>query len=110
MNGAGVGRWRKVADRPFAAGEPQPGLREALVRALEEAVEHAELVEDLHGRGVDGVAAEIAQEVACFSSTRTFAPARANSRPAIIPAGPPPAIEKIGFLRCHRLTIAPEAA
>src|SRR4051812_25375645 len=27
---------------------------------------------------------------ACFSSTRTRQPARANSRPAIIPAGPPP--------------------
>ena len=33
------------------------------MRALEEPLEHAELVEDLHGRGVDGVAAEIAEEV-----------------------------------------------
>ena len=38
---------------------------------------------------------------ACFSSTSVLTPARANSRPAIIPAGPPPAISRSVSVR-HR--------
>ena len=45
-----------VADLP---GE----LAHLLMRALEEIVEDAELVHDLERRGMDGVAAEIAQEI-----------------------------------------------
>src|SRR5205823_858917 len=36
---------------------------EPVVRPLEEALEHPELIEDFHRRGVDCVAAEIAEEV-----------------------------------------------
>ncbi len=31
---------------------------------------------------------------ACFSSTSTDTPARARSRPSIMPAGPPPAMQQ----------------
>ena len=55
---------RKVADRPLAAGHAEARRRSTRsCGALEEALEHPELVEDLHRRGVDGVAAEIAEEV-----------------------------------------------
>ena len=38
-------------------------VADLLVRQLQELVEEAELVHHLEGRGVDGVAAEVAQEV-----------------------------------------------
>src|SRR2546425_11553333 len=52
---------------------------------------------------------------ACFSRTRTSTPARANSSPSMIPAGPPPAMQhrtetlsaamettlQTSHLRCH---------
>ena len=63
MNGAGVCEMRKVADRPLAAGDPQLRAVDPVVRPLQEALEHPELVEDLHRRGMDRVAAEIAEEV-----------------------------------------------
>jgi hypothetical protein len=56
----------------------------------QEALEHPELVEDLHRRGVDRVAAEIAEEVGVLFEHPDRHPARANSSPAIMPAGPPP--------------------
>ena len=90
MNGAGVSQVRQVADRPFAPGDPQLGVVDLVVRALQEPLEHPELVEDLHGRGVYRVAAEIAEEVGVLLEHQTLQPARANSSPAIIPAGPPP--------------------
>ena len=63
MNGAGVFRCDRSPIRPFAPGDPQLGAVDLVVRPLEEALEHPELVEDFHGRGVDRVAAEIAEEV-----------------------------------------------
>ena len=62
---AAVGRQvREVGDRHGLAGDvagQTPGL---LVRPLEEFVEKAEFGEEFEGRGVDGVAAEVAEEVA----------------------------------------------
>ena len=45
---------------------------------------------DFQRRGVDRVAAEIAQEVGVLLQDQHVTPARANSSPSIIPAGPPP--------------------
>jgi len=45
---------------------------------------------DLKGRGMDRVAAKIAQKIPVFSSTVTSTPARASKKPSIIPAGPRP--------------------
>src|SRR5687767_15124297 len=60
-------RWRvevrQVADRPAAATEAQLRTLYFVVRPLEEPLEHAQLVENLHRRWVDSVAAKIAEEV-----------------------------------------------
>ena len=39
-----------------------------------------------------GVAAEVAEEVGMLFEHRDLVPARANSNPSTIPAGPPPTI------------------
>ena len=44
------------------------------MRPLEEAIEHAELVEDFHGRRVDRVAAEIAEEIGVLLENADPAP------------------------------------
>ena len=44
-------------------------------------------------RGMDRVAAKIAQEIACFSRTSVSTP-RGSSSPSIIPAGPPPTMQQ----------------
>ena len=63
MNLQCVGRWRKSA-RVTATSPYLPGkLRRLSMRQLEELIEQAELVHQLERRGVDGVAAEIAQEI-----------------------------------------------
>src|SRR5690349_18261506 len=54
---------RQVADGVILTRDPDLRLVEAVVGTLEEAIEQPQLVEDLHRRGVDGVAAEIAEEV-----------------------------------------------
>ena len=54
---------RQIADRPVAAGEVELSIVDPVVRPLQEPFEHPQLVEDLHRRGVDRVAAEIAEEV-----------------------------------------------
>jgi hypothetical protein len=54
----------EVAELDVAVAEPAADHLEALVRALQERVEQAELVHDAQRRGVHGVAAKVAQEVA----------------------------------------------
>ena len=54
---------RQVPDRPFPACHAQFGAIDLVVRTLEEALEHPELVEDFHRRRMDSVAAEVAEEV-----------------------------------------------
>jgi hypothetical protein len=54
---------REVADRIVAPGDADLCPRQPVVRSFEEPAEEAQLVEDLHGRGVDRVAAEIAEEI-----------------------------------------------
>ena len=54
---------RQVADGPLPSGHAQFGAVDPVVRPLKEALEHPELVEDLHRRRMDRVAAEIAEEV-----------------------------------------------
>ena len=53
----------EVAELDVLVAEPAADHLELLVRALQELVEQAELVHDAQRRRVDGVAAEIAQEV-----------------------------------------------
>src|SRR6266446_5887085 len=44
----------------------------------------------------------------CFSSTSTATPARANKKPSMIPAGPPPAMQQV--TRCGWSVIVPPAS
>ena len=63
MNWQRVGRWVKSATVTCDVADARRELARLLVRPREELVEQAELVHDLQRRGVDGVAAEVAQEV-----------------------------------------------
>ena len=63
MNGAGVSRCERspiVQSRP---GDTELCLVQAVVRPVQEVLEKPQLVENLHRRRVDGVAAKIAEEV-----------------------------------------------
>ena len=90
MNGAGVSRCDRSPIVHLAPAMPQLGAVDLVVRPLQEALEHPELVEDLHVEGWTVSPRKSRKKSACFSSTWTLQPARANSSPAIIPAGPPP--------------------
>ena len=57
---------RQVANHIVAPRDPDAGGVERVVGTFEEAIEHPQLVEDFHRRGVDGVAAKIAEEVGVF--------------------------------------------
>ena len=68
--------------------------RSSLVRAPQEGVEQAELVDDAQGRRMHRVAAEVAQEVGMLLEHDVVTPARASRKPSIIPAGPPPTMQQ----------------
>jgi hypothetical protein len=63
MNLQRVGRWLKSAKAYSRSPKNAPDGRLLVVRQLEKLVEQAELGHDFQRRGVNGVAAEIAQEV-----------------------------------------------
>ena len=54
---------REVGERELGVADHAPDLSQLLVRPAQELVEQAELVDQLERRGMDRVAAEIAQEV-----------------------------------------------
>ena len=54
---------REVGERDAVVADLAGQLAHLLMRQLEELVEQAELVHDLERRGMDGVAAEVAQEI-----------------------------------------------
>ena len=58
-----VGRCEKSARVDALVADLAGQLAQLLVRALEEIVEDAKLVHHLERRGMDGVAAEVAQEI-----------------------------------------------
>src|SRR5436190_10412814 len=53
----------EIGERELGVAEPGFQLRRLLVRKLEKRLEQTELVHELESRGMDGVAAEIAQEI-----------------------------------------------
>ena len=63
MNLQCVGRWVKSAIVTRSPPTRPVSCRDLLVRPLEELVEQAELVHHLERRGMDGVAAEVAEEI-----------------------------------------------
>ena len=64
MNLQVVGRRVKSARRDLGVAEQRVHVVDLGMRQLEELVEQAELAHQLEGRGMNGVAAEVAQEVA----------------------------------------------
>src|SRR5262249_38520016 len=91
-----VGRqMREVGDLHASVADDAGEMFDLLMRQLEELVQQPELMDEFERGGMDGVAAEVAQEVACFSSTTTATPARASRNPSIMPAGPPPAMQQV---------------
>ena len=54
---------REIRERELGVAEPGLEYRHLLMRKLEESLQQAELVHELKGRGMNGVAAEIAQEI-----------------------------------------------
>ena len=63
MNLQRVGRWVKSAIRTGVSPMTPESCAHLLVRQLEELVQQAELVHHFERRGMDGVAAEVAQEI-----------------------------------------------
>ncbi len=63
----------------------------------EEGVEDAELVEELEGGRVDGVAAEVAEEVLVLFEDGDVDARRARRKPSMMPAGPPPTMQHVVF-------------
>ncbi len=53
----------ELADRQISASHGDSCLRQSAMGPFQEPVQHAQLVEDFHGRGVDRVAPEIAKEI-----------------------------------------------
>ncbi len=98
-------RWRvevrQVADRPIAAGETNFGARDARVRPLEKALQQAQLVEDLHRRGVDGVAAEIAEEIGVLFEHGDGASRPREEEPGHHAGGPPADHDQIAVHRAQ---------
>jgi hypothetical protein len=80
-------KMRQVADRPIATGKPKLGGLNLVVRALEEALEHPELVEDLHRRWVHCVPAEIAEEVGVLLEYANAAAGASAQQPRHHPGG-----------------------
>ena len=54
---------REIRDGDGVIPDPRGQSRQLLMRQREESIEDAELVHQLQGRRVDGVAAEVAQEI-----------------------------------------------
>src|SRR2546428_443281 len=75
------GKAGEVGERGRGVSDCTPHPATPLMRQLREFVEHAELVEDLQSRGMDGVAAEIAKEIGVFLEAFPAYPRSAQQQP-----------------------------
>jgi hypothetical protein len=85
----------EVRERIFLVSEECANARGLLMRQLEKIVEQSELAHQFQGRRVDGVAAEVAQEVGVFfqyhhvdASSRQQEPEHQSARAAADDAAP----------------------
>ena len=69
-------------------------LAQLLMRPLEEFVEQAKLVHELQSGRMNGVAAEVAQEVRVLLENDHLDSRPGKKKPSIMPAGPPPAMQQ----------------
>jgi hypothetical protein len=65
---------RQIGNRYPELAELAEKLRYLLVRKLKKSVEQPQFIHHLHGRGVNGIAAEITQEVGVFLEHRDRTP------------------------------------
>src|SRR5690242_9536387 len=63
---------REVADRYGYAADGSGQLRELLMRPLQKLIKHAELMHDLQRGGMNGIAAEISQEIGVLLEDQHF--------------------------------------
>jgi hypothetical protein len=91
----------EIGEREAQGSEPRPQHRHLLMRDLEELAEQAELLHQLERRGVDRVAAEVAEEVGVLFQHDDI-DTRARQQQAEHHAGRPAANDAAGrMLRDH---------
>jgi hypothetical protein len=91
MNGQRTGRWEKSAIVSAVAEGPE--LRRLLMRQLQQIVQQPQLVHHFERRGMDRVAAEVAQKVGVLLQHQHVHAGARQQQASIIPAGPPPAMQ-----------------
>jgi len=91
----------EVGDRHPLAGDDASEAGGLVVGAGEQSVEHAELAEDAQRRGVDGVAAEIAEEIGVLFEDRHAGAGAGEEQPRHHPGGPAPGDQKVGRFASH---------
>ena len=96
------GEPRQVGDRRRARVEDDPRLLDRLPRQLGEAVPETQLVDQRHRRDVDGVAAEVPQEVAVLLQHGDLDPGPREHQPQHDPGGPAADDRARRPLLCHR--------
>ncbi len=97
----------EVRDGQPHLAELRVELVDLLMRQLEKLVEQSQLVHHLEGRGMNGIAAKIAQEIAVLFQHQDFDPG-ARQQIAQHHAGRPAAGDAAAhgnFLRCHGLSL-----
>ena len=95
------GEPREVGDRRRARVEDDPRLLDRLPRQLGEAVPQAQLVDQRHRRDVDGVAAEVPQEVAVLLQHGDLDPGPREHQSQHDPGGPAADDRARRPLLCH---------
>ena len=95
---------RQVSDRVVFAGDTDLRTFHPVVGALQETAEHSQLVQDLHRRGMDRVAAEIAEEVGMLFEHPDRHSRAGEQQPGHDPRRPAADYQHIGRCRAHRLS------
>jgi hypothetical protein len=85
----------KRSPQPCATPRVEPEAVRLATCDPQQSLARAKLVQQEDGRRMDEVAAELAVEVPCASSTTTSMPWCASSSPSVIPAGPAPTTQQV---------------
>ena len=87
----------------LAVGDARSQRGDFVMRPFQELVDQPELAQQFEGRGMDGVAAEIAQEVGVLLQHLHLAPGPREQQPRHHPRGPTADDDEIEFRR-HGVT------
>ena len=105
-----VGRWREIGEGDHLVADDSADLAHLLVRQLEERLEQAKLVHHLQRRGVDRVAAEIAQEVRVLLQNDDIDAGAREQKAEHHAGGPAPGDDAVRGDGLHRHGYAPASA